>query len=319
MRILVAEDDPVSRALLGRSLAALGHEVLAVADGQAALEAYVAEPRHVVITDWRMPRLDGLELTRRIRALRARSYPWIVMLTALEFREHFKQSMEAGVDDYLEKPLDRDLLVVRLKVAERVLHMSQQVRALSSALPICMHCKSVRDAGQTWQRIEDYFKATSDIDFSHALCPDCFYDEWLAPALAKARGPRPRKPAPDATLDLAFLDALEAGAAASSPGLFAELVEGLATVADAIRRDLHEAAARGAVGNWLRRRLHRHGGRCADIGLGKASAILERLSVIPEGASAETVSALAREAEAEIEAALAALAARSAGQGSGTR
>jgi len=312
VRILVAEDESVSRKLLEKSLLALGHEVVLAGDGREAWEAFAKGPTPVVITDWMMPGMDGLELTRRIRASGTRAYPWIILLTAREFRHNYRESMEAGIDDYLTKPLDRDLLATRLRVAERVHRMSQQVRALSSALPICMHCKSIRDSGENWRRLEDYFKATSDIDFSHGLCPDCLYDEWLAPALGKLRGgERPPPPSPDVVLDEARLARFVASVEAKSPELFGDLVESLVQSAAAVRDDLRRLASTGHLGESARRRVRRYADRCEDLAAGRAAASLRRLERLPEPAPSRDVASLAQAAETEFDAAIEALRARS--------
>ncbi|MBA2442574.1 MAG: diguanylate cyclase [Rubrobacter sp.] len=127
MRVLIAEDDSISRTILQRAVEKFGHECLVAADGREAWEMYQSCPEvDVVISDWMMPRMDGLELCARVRGLEREVYPFFLFLTALGDREHLLEGMEAGADDYLTKPLDHDELRMRLIAASRVvgLHRS---------------------------------------------------------------------------------------------------------------------------------------------------------------------------------------------------
>jgi diguanylate cyclase (GGDEF)-like protein len=121
LRILIAEDDAVSRTILRRAVEKTGHECLAAADGEEAWGLYKENPGiDVIISDWMMPGVDGLELCRRVRADGREGYTYFIFLTALGDREHLLQGLEAGADDYLSKPLDRDELGMRLTSALRV-------------------------------------------------------------------------------------------------------------------------------------------------------------------------------------------------------
>ena len=131
MKILVAEDDAVSRTILRRAVEKLGHECLVAEDGRKAWELYCAAPNvDVVISDWMMPEVDGLELCRKIRDEErgdGRGYTYFVFLTALGDREHLLQGLAAGADDYLSKPLDRDELGMRLTSARRVTELHRRL------------------------------------------------------------------------------------------------------------------------------------------------------------------------------------------------
>jgi CheY-like chemotaxis protein len=275
MRILIAEDEPVSQRLLSRVLTSMGHEVVAASDGEEAWRAFKRQPFRVVVTDWMMPGTDGLELTRRIRAARAGDYTWIVMLTAMDFGSNFRRAMEDGVDDFLTKPLDHELLRVRLSVAERILRMGEQVKALASALPICMHCKAVRDGGDSWKRVEDFFH---DVDFSHGYCPDCYYDHSLAPELQRYRTAG-QVPTPDlkADLDPTVLGALLAFEDRDSPGLFEDLADGFTEVSRLLRNDLTTFGASGLISDEMRKRCQRFRDRCMDLGAGRMVLQVDRL------------------------------------------
>ncbi|HTE06217.1 MAG TPA: response regulator [Planctomycetota bacterium] len=300
MRILVAEDEPVSQRLLVRVLTSMGHEVVAASDGEEAWRAFKKQPFRVVVTDWMMPGTDGLELTRRIRAARAGGYTWIVMLTAMDFGSNFRRAMEDGVDDFLTKPLDHELLRVRLSVAERILHMGEQVDLLASALPICMHCKAVRDGGDSWKRVEDFFH---DIDFSHGYCPDCYYDHSLAPELERYRKTHaPAVPNMQEVLDGPVIDGLLAFEEHESPGLLEDLVQGLVETSRLLRADLVAFGASSAVSDELRLHCGRFRGRCMDFGAGAMIRQLDRVTSLSPEDQLKHCAEISREAQAALDA-----------------
>lgn len=131
MRVLIAEDDAVSRVILQRAVEKLGHEVLAAEDGGRAWDLYVETPDvDAIISDWMMPEVDGLELCRRVRAgeqADGRGYTYFIFLTALGDRDHLLQGLAAGADDYLSKPLDRDEIGMRLTSALRVTELHRRL------------------------------------------------------------------------------------------------------------------------------------------------------------------------------------------------
>ena len=186
MKVLVVEDDPVSQRVLTGTLESLGHEPIVAEDGEAAWQRFAAEPVDVVITDWMMPRVDGLELTRRIRGRARDRYTWVVLLTALRGRAPYLDGMRAGADDFISKPVDREELQARLRVAERILGLQQEVKQLEGLLPICTYCKKIRDEGDQWSQVEDYVARRTEAQFSHGICPDC-YERHLKPQLENAR------------------------------------------------------------------------------------------------------------------------------------
>lgn len=185
MKILAVEDDPVASAVLARTLEKLGHEVVTVSDGNAAMEVLNRDPVRVVVSDWVMPSLDGLELCRRVRSRIGTDYVYFILLTGkLSSEDNQREAIEAGVDDFLRKPLVMQEIWMRLRVAERILRYATQVRQLEAFLPICGYCKKIRDDGNYWQQIESYINARTGTDFSHSVCPDC-YSQIILPELEK--------------------------------------------------------------------------------------------------------------------------------------
>jgi two-component system cell cycle response regulator len=121
LKILIAEDNAVSRTILKKAVEKFDHECLAAEDGEKAWELYRKTPGvDVIISDWMMPGIEGLELCRLVRGEERNEYTYFIFLTSLGDRDHLLMGLEAGADDYLSKPLDRGELQVRLISASRV-------------------------------------------------------------------------------------------------------------------------------------------------------------------------------------------------------
>ncbi len=136
MQIIIADDDSVLRWLLRASLTRVGHEVIEVADGKAAWEIIQRERIQLVITDWVMPSLDGVELIRRIRAANIPTYTYIILLTAKSEKEEIIEGLEAGADDYLTKPFDPGEMLARVAIGERILNLETRLREYKDQLEI---------------------------------------------------------------------------------------------------------------------------------------------------------------------------------------
>ena len=182
MKILIVEDNAVSAAVLEAALVKLGHQPTRAADGIMGWDAFLVEPVRVVVSDWLMPGMDGLELCKRIRA-QGGEYVYFILLSAQESSGgNLEQAIKAGVDDFLHKPVKIDELRMRLHVAERILNYSTQVQQLESFIPLCSYCKKVRDDKNYWSQIESYINTRTGSQFSHGVCPDC-YDRVLVPQM----------------------------------------------------------------------------------------------------------------------------------------
>ncbi len=192
MKILIADDDPVSRMVLSTALRDLGHEIVCAEEGADAWYRYRSEFPRIVVTDWMMPKLDGPGLCRKIRADHRLRYTYLIMLTALGGRERFLEGMNAGADDFLTKPVDINILHARIRVAERVLRLQSEASELEGLLPICTYCKRIRDGREDWQPIDRYVAARTETSFAHDLCPECSgTDRTGAPAGAPPGEARP--------------------------------------------------------------------------------------------------------------------------------
>lgn len=127
MKILVADDDPTSRLIIQTALRSLGHECQTVTDGEQAWHAFRSGRPEVVISDWMMPGLTGLQLCRNIRTLAPGLYTYFIMLTVHGSPEEIVEGMSVGADDFLIKPLDPDDLQARLISAARVTSLHRQL------------------------------------------------------------------------------------------------------------------------------------------------------------------------------------------------
>ena len=135
MKILIAEDEPISTKYLTGVLRKTGHEVVATRNGHEALAQFLVHQPPIVISDWMMPQMDGIELCQQIRNMGLEQYTFFILQTAKTGRANYLQAMEAGVDDFLGKPVVQEELAIRLRVAERIIRQREdaerQVRLLA--------------------------------------------------------------------------------------------------------------------------------------------------------------------------------------------
>lgn len=201
MKILIAEDDVVSRRLLEATLIRWGYEVIATRNGIEAWDILQGEDAPLLaILDWMMPGMDGLEVCRRLRSLQRAIPPYLIILTAKGRQQDIVTGLEAGANDYVTKPFNREELRARMQVGTRMVELQQslaervyaledalaRVKLLQGLLPICSYCKKIRDDQNYWQQVEAYIAEHSEAQFSHSICPDC-YDTKVIPQLEQLR------------------------------------------------------------------------------------------------------------------------------------
>jgi two-component system cell cycle response regulator len=134
LRVLVVDDDADSVAALEQAISLLGHTVVGASDGAEAWEKQCERPSHVVLSDWSMPHMSGVDLCRLIRANTDTDYVYFVMMTGYGDKAHFLEGMRAGADDYLKKPIDIEELEARLLSATRVISMQRALSKRNAAL-----------------------------------------------------------------------------------------------------------------------------------------------------------------------------------------
>jgi DNA-binding response OmpR family regulator len=176
MKVLVVDDDPVLRAVVGAGLKALKHDVTACDGGAKAWEALKQAHFPVVITDWNMPDMNGIQLTQALRATPRESYTYVIMLTGKGTREDYLTGVRSGVDAFLVKPLDGAMLEAQVTIAARIVGLQDHAKRLESIMTVCSYCKKVRDE-KGWVDMEQYIKSEFKTLPSHTFCPTCFHEK----------------------------------------------------------------------------------------------------------------------------------------------
>ncbi len=192
-RVLLAEDENVTRRLLEAQMTRFGFEVISVADGLKAWEILQSpDSPSLVVLDWNMPGLDGPDICRRLRERGGSGYTYMLLVTARAAKSDVVQGLSAGADDFVSKPVDPDELHARLRTGERIVRLERELAAqvtqlqaaadhvqeLQGMIPICMHCKRIRNQSQIWEKVETYIEHRSDAKFSHALCAECLEEHY---------------------------------------------------------------------------------------------------------------------------------------------
>jgi DNA-binding response OmpR family regulator len=191
MRILVAEDDSVTRRLIEATLSRIGFDVITAADGNATwriLETFDGKNApELLVLDWMMPGIDGIEICRKVRTTPGLELMYILLLTMRSEKEDLAMGLTAGANDYIAKPFHPIELESRIRVGQRIVNLQQSltsriseleaaladVRRLQGLLPICSYCKKVRNEANYWQQVESYITTHSDLELSHSVCPTC--------------------------------------------------------------------------------------------------------------------------------------------------
>jgi sigma-B regulation protein RsbU (phosphoserine phosphatase) len=192
VKILIAEDEAMSRLMLEAILTEWGYEVVVAAEGVEALQILEgADAPRLAILDWMMPGLDGPEVCRRLRARPRPEPPYLILLTGRRAKGDIVAGLKSGANDFITKPYDREELQARVQVGCRVVELQgslatrvreleealTQVKQLQGLLPVCCYCKKIRDDHNYWQQVEEYFGQHSDIHFTHGICPECWESE----------------------------------------------------------------------------------------------------------------------------------------------
>jgi sigma-B regulation protein RsbU (phosphoserine phosphatase) len=156
MKILVADNDAVHRCVLASMIRKLGHEVVEAPDGESAWRKLTREPFSVVISDWMMPIVSGLELTRRIRAANFSHYVYTILCTSGATSTDVVGALDAGADDFLTKPVSIDELRGRIHAGERILKLEQRLADKNRDLEVAS--SKLRTA---FERIESDLRAAA--------------------------------------------------------------------------------------------------------------------------------------------------------------
>jgi response regulator RpfG family c-di-GMP phosphodiesterase len=154
MNILIAEDDPVTLKLLASRLKAWGHWVVTAADGDIAWRIVEKESIDIVVSDWMMPELDGLELCRHIRQRQEAGYIYVILVSAQDAQADILHGLQSGVDDYITKPIDLDALRARIEIGARIVNLERRLNAKLEIIT-ANHHQTIRMFNQMMEVFDD--------------------------------------------------------------------------------------------------------------------------------------------------------------------
>lgn len=189
MKVLIAEDDKITRLMLERMLILSGYETVVTSNGAEAWRALQQEDApQIALLDWMMPEINGLEVCRKIREHPQTRDIYTIILTIKDEQRDIIEGLEQGADDYITKPFDQEELVARIRAGVRIVKMQRSladkieeleralslVKRLEGIIPICSYCKRVRNDKEYWQSVDSYISEKSQVLFSHSVCLDCY-------------------------------------------------------------------------------------------------------------------------------------------------
>jgi YesN/AraC family two-component response regulator len=190
--VLYVEDEELTRSAVSAPLGRRVKNLLLAENGRQGLELFRLHRPDIVITDIRMPVMDGLTMVREIKALDDKAQ--ILITTAHNDTQYFLDAIDIGIDRYVLKPIDHEKLFSGLekcvaavnsekakqgfqeerdKLIARLQEAFSTIKTLHGILPICSSCKKIRDDKGSWTRIEAYISEHTDVEFSHGICSEC--------------------------------------------------------------------------------------------------------------------------------------------------
>jgi len=188
VKLLVAEDEYTTRLTVQVILEQWGYRVDSVEDGAAAWKVLQKpDGPQIAILDWEMPGIDGVELCHKVKMLDRDTPVYVIMLTGRDAQNDILHGFDAGADDYITKPFDENELRARVRVAERLVSIQEElaisnnelravlnhVEMLQSSLPVCTSCLKVQHYDESWRTLEDYVRQQEDPRFHYTVCPSC--------------------------------------------------------------------------------------------------------------------------------------------------
>jgi phosphoserine phosphatase RsbU/P len=188
MKILIADDDHFSRRVLEAHLQKQNHLVVSCSSGEEALKVFQRDGSiDLVVLDWMMPGMSGLEVCREIKKDVLRPFVYVIILTTKCAASDLATALESGADDFVSKPFDPVEFEARLKVGQRTMRlqtaMLHQIRELEEAasrierlnkmIPICPGCGKSRNDRRFWDGVREYVREHSHAELSDALCESC--------------------------------------------------------------------------------------------------------------------------------------------------
>ena len=194
VKILVVEDDVYFQRILQKRLEAEGYQVHCAADGREGMKAIVTWDPDLVISDWMMPHVDGLELCQSVKTGLKEAAPYFILLTAKGEISDRLLGLDTGADDYLIKPCDQGEIMARVRAGLRNVLLTRELhRALSEvqavhteldaaraeltglagSLPLCLSCRKVRTPDGAWRELHAHLAERGLAEFGYCHCPEC--------------------------------------------------------------------------------------------------------------------------------------------------
>lgn len=174
MNILVVDDSRSVRLTYKQALKNETDSLHFFQDGQELLDNFQAIPGpHIIVLDWLMPNLSGLETCKRIRETHHRLSTYIIMVSAKDKAGDIVECLDAGANDYLKKPVVLPELAARVRLGRECLVLFEELNLLRGLIPICAWCHKVRDENNLWKQVDTFFQRFPDLKFSHGICPSC--------------------------------------------------------------------------------------------------------------------------------------------------
>ncbi len=189
MKILIAEDEFTTRMMVQVSLENWGYDVLDAHDGKEALAVFEQKEKpRIVILDWEMPGVNGIEVCQSLKEANAEDPPYIILLTGRDSEKDILQGFDAGADDYITKPFSGDELRARVRVADRLVRMQDmqkefvkelrsaldQIAALQGNVVVCEKCNKIEHLdGDAWLDFTEFIESSTDGRCIKVICPVC--------------------------------------------------------------------------------------------------------------------------------------------------
>lgn len=188
IKVLVVDDDPDILFATSRVLKKAGYQMFTADSGKMAMEAVRTIVPDLILMDVVMPDAEGPELCRRIKDDPNFRGIYVLLTSGVRVEsEEQAEGLDSGADGYIARPLSNRELLARVDSMVRILRAERErdqliielkkaiseIKRLSGLLPICSHCKKIRDDKGYWSQIESYIRDHSDAEFSHSICPDC--------------------------------------------------------------------------------------------------------------------------------------------------
>jgi len=178
--ILLVDDEKFILSSLSRELASDNFKVTPAASGEIALAKLEEDSFDLVITDLRMPGVNGFQVLEATKRKDERTM--VIILTGCADLDSAVDALRSGADDFLQKPCDVDELLYRISNCVARQDLQRKVSQYENILPVCSYCKKIRDDRPgtfkgRWQSVEEYFHAAGKGHVTHGCCPDCFTEQ----------------------------------------------------------------------------------------------------------------------------------------------